>query len=80
MADFGDEASAINDQWHKACLENFSSRAEKYKRVYNEGDYWCCQECDDELPELRMKAGFINCVSCQEDIEEDERIKRERRL
>ena len=80
MADFGDEASVINEQWRDACLKNFASRAEQYKRVYNDGDSWTCAECADEIPELRMKAGFINCVSCQEDIEEDERVRQERRL
>lgn len=70
MADFADDASAVEELQHNAALSAHRINRDAVSAVK-------CEECGDRLPEARRKAypGCTMCVDCQADAE-----KRNRRM
>ncbi|CAM8247058.1 DksA C4-type domain-containing protein [Citrobacter freundii] len=70
MADFADDASAVEELQRNAALSAHRINRDAVSAVK-------CEECGDRLPEARRKAypGCTMCVDCQADAE-----KRNRRM
>ena len=64
MADFADDASAVEELQRNAALSAHRINRDAVSAVK-------CEECGDRLPEARRKAypGCTMCVSCLEEIE-----------
>lgn len=64
MADFADDASAVEELQRNAALSAHRINRDAVSAVK-------CEECGDRLPEARRKAypGCTMCVSCQDDAE-----------
>ncbi len=60
MADFADDASAVEELQREAALSAHRINRDAVSAVK-------CEECEEELPEARRKAypGCTMCVDCQ---------------
>lgn len=64
MADFADDASAVEELQREAALSAHRINRDAVSATH-------CIECDEELPEARRKAypGCTMCVDCQGEME-----------
>lgn len=64
MADFADDASAVEELQRNAALSAHRINRDAVSATH-------CSECGDELPEARRKAypGCTMCVDCQGEME-----------
>jgi len=64
MADFADDASAVEELQREAVLSAHRINRDAVSATH-------CEECDEELPEARRKAypGCSMCVDCQGEME-----------
>ena len=64
MADFADDASAVEELQREAALSAHRINRDAVSATH-------CVECGDELPEARRKAypGCTMCVDCQGEME-----------
>lgn len=68
-ADTLDQAQILEEHWQKECLRKTQNTASK-QREYTEGDNTDCTECGDIIiPQARLEAGYLTCISCAEEIE-----------
>ena len=73
MADFIDEAQAVNELHQEVSLRN--QLAKMQPESHPEFDGWHCIDCEEEIPAKRLGWGRIRCVECQERKEYVERAQ-----
>ena len=61
--DEGDCSSLIESYERDQAIKNY---LQQNKRTLPANFDGFCVECGEEVPEVRIKLGFDNCVSCQE--------------
>ncbi len=68
MADFIDDAQALNELHEKISLLNHKLGQEKSPAYFNGCN---CIECEDMIDPRRLKHGYFRCVGCQDLHESD---------
>lgn len=64
MADYIDEAQAVNELHQEVSLKNQLVKAQPEK--HPDFDGWHCVDCGDEIPAKRLGLGRIRCIGCQD--------------
>lgn len=71
MADFIDDAQAVNELHQEVSLRNQSAKV--LPESHPDFDGWHCVDCGVEIPAKRLGWGRIRCVDCQEHKERTDR-------
>lgn len=72
MADFIDDAQAVNELHHDVSLRN--ARAKSLPETHPDFDGKSCVECGDLLHSVRLAMGRVYCAPCQTEIERRQHV------
>lgn len=67
MADFIDDAQAVNELHQEVSLKN--QRAKVLPETHPDFDGAHCVDCAEEIPLQRLQWGRVRCTPCQEYLE-----------
>jgi RNA polymerase-binding transcription factor DksA len=73
MADFIDDAQAVNELHQEVSLRNQQAKVQPESHPDFDGQH--CVDCTDLIPLARLAWGRIRCVGCQEYKERVERVQ-----
>lgn len=72
MADYIDDAQAVNELHQRIAFQNHAAKQERPPITF---DYKHCIECGDRIEKVRLEHKFFRCAGCQDLHERDQKVR-----